>query len=143
MLAVRLFDEALARGLFVDNQRGLLLYSRGAFYEALGIRERALSDFDAAVALLPDFPIVYLYRGIIWGDKGQYDRALQDFLTAGKINPRDPLIFNNLGNVYQKMGDLERSIESYSRAIGLRADYAEAYYNRARTYALKYDEGMP
>lgn len=113
MLAVRLFDDALARGLFTDKQRGLLLYSRGASYEALGSRDRALSDFDAAIALLPDFPNVYLYRGIIWGDKGQYDRALQDFLTASKLNPADPLVFNNLGNAYQKIGNLERSIESY------------------------------
>jgi len=139
-LAVRLFDEALQRGLFADKQRGLLLYSRGASYEALGIRDRALADFDAAVALLPDFPNVYLYRGIVWGDKREYQRALQDFLTASKLNPTDPLVFNNLGNVYEKLGELDRAVENYDRAIGLRSNYAEAFYNRAHTYVLKQDE---
>lgn len=139
-LAVRLFDEALRRGLFADKQRGLLLYSRGASYEELGIRDRALSDFDAAVVLLPDFPNVYIYRGIIWGDKHEYHRALQDFLTASKLNPDNPLVFNNLGNVYQKLGNLDLAVENYDRAIGLRADYAEAYYNRAHTFVLKQDE---
>jgi tetratricopeptide (TPR) repeat protein len=140
-LAVRLFDEALQRGLFADKQRGLLLHSRGASYEALGIRDRALSDFDAAIALLPDFPNDYLYRGIIWGDKREYERALQDFITASKLNPSDPFVFNNLGNVYQRMGDLDRALENYGRALDLRADYAQAYYNRAHIYVLKQDEG--
>lgn len=139
-LAVRLFDEALQRGLFADKQRGLLLYSRGVSYEALGIRNRALSDFDAAVALLPDFSNVYLYRGIVWGEEREFQRALQDFLTASKLNPGDPLVFNNLGNVFQELEDLDRAIENYGRAIDLRSDYAQAYYNRARVYVLKQDD---
>lgn len=138
--AVRLFDEALQRGLFADKQRGLLLYSRGVSFEALGIRDRALSDFDAAVALLPDFPNVYLYRGIIWGEKSDYRRAMQDFLTASKLNPSDPLAFNNLGNVYEKLGDIDLAIENFGRAIRLQSDYAQAYYNRAHAYVLKQDE---
>lgn len=139
-LAIRLFDEALQRGLFSDKQRGLLLYSRGASNETLGRRDRALSDFDAAIALLPEFPNAYLYRGIVWGDEREYQRALQDFLTASKLNPGDPLVFNNLGNVYEKLGELDRAIENYGLAIRLRSDYAPAYYNRARTYVLKQDE---
>ncbi|MFH1346393.1 MAG: tetratricopeptide repeat protein [Pseudomonadota bacterium] len=139
-LAVRLFDEALRSGLFADKQRGILLYSRGASYEALGNRDRALSDFDAAVVLLPDFANVYLYRGIIWGDKGENGRALQDLLTARKLNPVDPLVFNNLGNAYERLGELDQAVENYGRAIHLRSDYAEAYYNRAHAFVLKQDD---
>lgn len=139
-LAIKLFDEALQRGLFADKQRGLLLYSRGVSYEALGIRDRALSDFDAAVALLPNFPNVYVYRGIVWSDKREYRRALQDFIRASMLNPADALVFNNLGNVYQKTGELDLAVQNYDRAISLRSSYAEAYYNRAQAYVLKEDE---
>lgn len=137
VLAIRLFDEALQRGLFAGKQRGLLLYNRGVSYEALGIPDRALADLDAAVTLLPDFPNVYVYRGLVWGGKREYQRALQDFMTANKLNPNDPVVFNNIGNVYEKLGELDLAVEHYGRAIGLRADYAEAYYNRAHVYALK------
>jgi len=139
-LAIRLFDEAIQRGLFADKQRGLLLYGRGTSFAALGIRDRALSDFDAAIALLPDFPNAYVDRGIIWSDKREYERALQDFLTASKLNPSDPFVFNNIGNTYQKMGEYNQALESYDHAIGLRSDYAEVYYNRARIYVSKQDE---
>ena len=90
--AIRLFDEALHRGLFADKQRSLLLHSRGASYEALGIRDRVLSDFDAAVALLPDFPNVYLYRGIIWGEKRVPTRDA-GFLDGQQINPERSACF--------------------------------------------------
>ena len=138
--AIRLFDEALQSGMFADKHRGILLYSRGVSYEAIGNRDRALSDFDAAFVLLPDFANVYLYRGIIWGDKREYRRALQDLFTARKLKPDDPLIFNNLGNVYEKLGELDEAIENYGRAILLRSDYAEAYYNRAHAFVLKQDD---
>lgn len=138
--AIRLFDDALKQGFFDDKQRGFLMYSRGTSYEALGLRDRALADFDAAVALMPDFPHAYLYRGIVFGIKGEHQRALQDFLTASRLDPTDPLVFNNLGNVYERLGDFDRAIENFSRAIGLRIGYAEAYYNRAHTYILKQDK---
>lgn len=139
-LAIRLFDKALTQGIFEDQQRGFLLYSRGVSYDSLGLRDRALADFDAAIVLIPEFSNLYLYRGVIWGDKGQYQRALQDFLTVSRLTPTDPLAFNNLGNVYDRLGDFDQAIVSFDRAIGLRVDYAEAYYNRAHTYALKQEK---
>jgi lipoprotein NlpI len=138
-LAIRLFDEALKQSVFDQKQRGMLFYGRGVSYEALGAHDRGLADFDAAVALIPEFPNTYLYRGIIWGNKGEHQRALQDFLTAGRLNPTDPLVFNNLGNVYQELGDLDRAFANFGRAIELQADNAQTYFNRARAYILKQD----
>ena len=139
-LAIRLFDNALKQGILEDKQRGFLLYSRGASYDSLGLRDQALADFDAAIVLIPEFPNLYLYRGVIWGDKGQYQRALQDFLTVSRLTPTDPLAFNNLGNVYDRLGDFDQAIVNFDRAISLRSDYAQAYYNRAHTYALKQEK---
>lgn len=56
------------------------------------------------------------------------------------MNQGDALVFNNLGNVYEKLEQLDGAVENYDRAVSLRSDYAQAYYNRARTYALKQDE---
>lgn len=139
-LAIRLFDNALKQGILEDKQRGFLLYSRGASYDSLGLRDRALADFDAAIVLMPEFPNLYLYRGVIWGDKGEYQRALQDFLTVSRLTPTDPLAFNNLGNVYDRLGDFDQAIVNFDRAISLRSDYTQAYYNRAHTYAMKQEK---
>jgi lipoprotein NlpI len=136
-LAIKLIDEALRQGSFTPKQKGILLFQRGFSYKALGLRDRALMDYDAAIALLPEFADAYNNRGIIWVYKRDYDRALQDLLHASRLAPDDPVISNNLGMVYGKKGDLVQAIENHDRAIRLKPDYAEAYYNRAEVYATK------
>lgn len=53
-------------------------YSRGVSYEARGLRDRALGHFDAAIALLPQFPNSYIYRALIWTHRREFDRARDD-----------------------------------------------------------------
>src|SRR5713226_2195901 len=67
-LAIQLFDQALTQGTFEKKDRGLLTYSRGVSYEELGMHDKALADLDAAIALIPDFPNAYIYRGLVWTD---------------------------------------------------------------------------
>ena len=132
--AIGLFNEAIRQGNFDNERYGFLVYSRGVCYESMGIRDKALADFDTAIALLPRFPNSYIYRGLIWTFEREYDRAIDDFLRARLLSPKDPLIFNNLAGAYEKKGDLDRAIESYDEAVRLHPGYAEAYYNRGLTY---------
>jgi tetratricopeptide (TPR) repeat protein len=136
--AVRLFDEALRLGL-TDERRAFVIYSRGVSYEALGMREKALADFDTAIAFLPGFVNSYIYRGIIWGDLRQFAYALQDFSKAAELSPRDPIVFNNLADTYQHLGDIDRALQNFDIAIRLDPTYAEAYYNRAAAFLARGD----
>lgn len=132
--AVGLFDRALQEGEFSLKEKGMLIYSRGACYENLGIPQKALADFNSAIALLPDFANAFNYRGIVWGELHEYDRAIADFEQAARLLPSDFLVFNNLGNAFTAKGEFARAIENYSRAVELRPEYAQAYYNRAAAY---------
>lgn len=58
--AIQLFDEAIRQGTFDQERRGFLIYSRGVCYEGLGVRDKALADFDSAIVLLPRFPNSYV-----------------------------------------------------------------------------------
>jgi lipoprotein NlpI len=135
--AIQFFDEALLTGNFDKEKRGFLLYSRGVSYEGLSIRDKALVDLDAAIALIPDFPNSYIYRGLIWVYERHYDRAIEDFSRARSLSPNNPLIYNNLAGAYEKKGDLERAIDTYNHALRLNPNYAEAYYNRAAAFLAK------
>ena len=137
--AIQLFTEALRVGNFPADQRGFLLYSRGVSLEGLGIRDRALVDLDAAIALLPSFPNSYIYRALIWTDRQEYDRAIEDLLQASRLNPSDPMVFNNLGGVYENKREFEKAIASYNQALKLSPNYADAYYNRAHAYLIQKD----
>lgn len=135
--AIQLFDEALRRGEFAPNQRGFLLYSRGVCYEALGLRDRALADFDAAIALLPKFPNSYIFRALIWAHGREFDRARDDLIQALQFDPKSALIHNNLGSIYEQKAELELAIESYGAAIRIDPTYAEAFYNRGHALMTK------
>lgn len=137
--AIQLFDEALRRGEFAPDQRGFLLYSRGVSYEALGLRDRALGDLDAAIALLPQFPNSYIYRALIWTDRREFDRARDDLMQALRLNPNNALIYNNLGSVHEHKAELDLAIENYGAAIRLDPAYAGALYNRAHAFIGKQD----
>jgi lipoprotein NlpI len=138
--AIQLFNEALRTGNCDKEKYGFLIYSRGVSYEGLGIRDKALVDFDAAIALIPNFPNSYIYRGLIWTFERQYDRAIEDFYRARSLSPNDPLIYNNLAGAYEKKGDLDQAIEAYTQALHFEPRYAEAYYNRAAAFLAKGDQ---
>jgi tetratricopeptide (TPR) repeat protein len=138
--AIGLFDEALRQGGFSAGDEGLLIYSRGVCYENLGVKQKALSDLNSAVALLPNFADAYAYRGIVWGELREFDRAIADFEQAKRFKPSDPLLFNNLGNAYAAKEQPAQAIANYTRAIELRRDYAEAFYNRAAVYLATHDD---
>lgn len=137
--AIQVFGEALRRGELAPNQRGFLFYSRGVSYEALGLRDRALGDLDAAIALLPQFPNSYVYRALIWTDRREFDRARDDLIQALRLNSTSALIYNNLGSVYEQKAELDLAIENYGAAIRLDPAYAEAFYNRAHAFIAKQD----
>lgn len=48
-LAIGLFDRALLQSNLSAAQQGMLYYGRGASYEQLEVRGRALSDLDTAI----------------------------------------------------------------------------------------------
>lgn len=138
-LAVQLFGEALKRDQLTSEQRGLLHYGRGVSYEALGLRDAALSDLDAAIALMPNFPNSYIYRALIWSGRRELDQARDDLLQALRLKPDTALIYNNLGSVYESKGDVDLAVDNYGAAIRRDPTYAKAFYNRAHAYVAKQD----
>ena len=138
-LAIGLFDRALQESDLTTAQRGMLYYGRGASYQQLDARGRALSDLDAAIALLPEFPNSYVYRALVWNSERRYEEAIEDLHFAQKRAPKDPTVLMNLAGALAQIGQLDRAIETYDQAIKERPDAAQLYYNRAVTYILRKD----
>ena len=139
LVAIGLFNQAMADSQLSRKQRGLLLFGRGSAYQQLGMTEPALTDLDGVVALLPDFAGGYVYRAVIWTAERRYEEALTDLQQAHQLAPNDATVLLNLGNVYAQTGRLELAIDQYGQAIGLRPDFDKAYYDRAGAYMTKRD----
>ncbi len=123
----------------IENQRReipFVYYHRGLAYLAMGRIDRALDDFNRAIALDPSDYYAYINRGYAYSNLGQTDKALADFDNAIALNPRSCEAYTNKGMVYGKAGLFDKAIEQFNKAIDIKPDSAMTYGNRGLAYSL-------
>jgi tetratricopeptide (TPR) repeat protein len=114
----------------VHSNRGEAYYYKHDF-------DHAISDFDQAIQLKPDYAVAYYDRGAAYILKGDSDRAIVDFNQAIQLKPDYAAAYCNRGTTYAFKGDHDRAITDFNQAIQLEPDFAEVYYNRGFVYTLK------
>ena len=92
--------------------------------------QEAISVYDRALSLKPDFAEAYAKRGIAKSVIKQPEAAIADFDQALSLNPDDAEVYYNRGSVGFDLGDYEAVIADFDRAIHLKPNLARAYYNR-------------
>lgn len=95
----------------------------------LGQDDKALEVIKKARELNPeDYNLLvdeaYAYYNT--GDKNKFTELLEEAIN---INPEDYILHYNIGVMKSEMGDIEGAIASYSKAVELKPDYADAYRN--------------
>ena len=94
--------------------------------------QEAVSAFDRAIHLKPDFAEAYNNRGFVKGKLGQHRDAVADFDRAIHLKPDFAEAYNNRGTTksFGKLGDYAAALADYDRAIRLKTGYASAYFGR-------------
>ena len=113
---------------------------RGLAYGKLGEQRRAISDYNRAVEINPNYSEAYNNRGIAYGKLGDQRQAIPDFDRAIAIDPKSAEVYNNRGVTYDKLGDHRRAIADYDRAVEINPEYPEAYNNRGGAYGALGDQ---
>ena len=80
---------------------------------------RALADYDRALALDPNLADAYNNRGILHLARGDVEAAQADFSAAIAINPAHALAYYNRGIALRLHGDLEDSKKDLEQAATL------------------------
>lgn len=80
--AVKLYDQAIDGGDLALEHLAAALYNRANAYQYLGVMEKAIEDYSAAIANKPSFPAAYYNRGFALDTKGEQGRAVKDFRKA-------------------------------------------------------------
>lgn len=96
--------------------------------------EKAIQNYDQAVALDPKFALAYYNRAIAYYNQGDYKQAIADYDQVIALDPESVNAYNNRGNAYHYQGDYKQAITDYDQAIALDPEYANAYNNRGNTY---------
>lgn len=110
--------------------------SAGVTYLQQGQVDRALRDFDRALALQPGLVVAWRNRGLAHRLKGDFERALADYEQALLFAPSDARIYTERGLVYLAIDDYAAGIRDFDRAIAFKPDLAAAMKHRGRAHFL-------
>jgi len=118
--------------------------NRGAVYAGLRQYDRALADYDRALAIDPDFSRALNNRGAAFQRIGDFEKARADFDRAVGLDPKNADVYYNRGNLYMAMEDYKSAIRDYTAAVELNPLHREARNNRGNAYcrAGDYDSGL-
>ena len=105
--------------------RGKAKADKGEYFEAI-------SDYDMAISLNPDFASAYHYRGKAKAKLGRHIDAIVDYDTAISLKPDDSSAYNSRGWAKYRLGRHAAAIADFDIAISLDPDAAYLYCNRGR-----------
>jgi Tfp pilus assembly protein PilF len=104
------------------NNRGLVYYQTGQF-------DKAVADFQKAVALRASYIDAYSNLGMAFFKSGRLDEAIANLEKAIALDPAYYKAYNNRALVFGAMGKFDKALEDYNRVIALQPSSPQAYYN--------------
>jgi tetratricopeptide (TPR) repeat protein len=90
----------------------------------------AITDFDQAIRLNPNFALAYNNRGNARSSLGDKQSAIADYDQAIRLDANNALTYYNRGNTRRDLGDNQRAITDYNQAIRLSPNDTHTYNNR-------------
>ena len=144
--AVTVYDAALERIPKIEPRHWALFYSRGIALERSGQWPRAEADFQRALELQPDQPLVLNYLGYSWVEKGEHlEKALKMIERAVELRPSDGYIVDSLGWAFFQLGHyaeatqyLERALELLPQDPTINDHLGDAYWRSGREAEARY-----
>ncbi len=132
-----LHDDSLVyddyfRALKLDPTRSRTWIHRATWYnDHLHDYKSALQDWDQAVALRPDDPLILDDRATTRGNLQQLADCLADYARSLQIAPDLPLTWMLRGRTWYQMQASRRAIADLDHAIALYPQFARALYWRS------------
>ncbi len=80
-------------------------------------------------------------QGLEAFSKRDWPAAVRQLRWALEYLPKSPAVHNSLGLAYLQSGDADHAAIEFRKAIALKPDFAEAYYNMAQALERRDDEG--
>ena len=105
---------------------------------------QAITAYDEAIRLNPQFAEAYNNRGIVKYEMGRYAEAVADYSTAVSLKPNFVNALNNRGNAQADLGQLQPAAQDLQAALRLDGNSAIIRNNLGNVYYLmqNYDAAL-
>lgn len=125
--SIELCDLALEHDFLIRQDRSATHVNRGVLWMRRNQDERALADFDASIALTPEFGEAHLMRGIALVELGRHREAIDALTQAMSLNPDRPeRAYYYRAAAYEELGDARGAYDDYRRAAEIAPDWRPA-----------------
>ncbi|RUM91599.1 MAG: hypothetical protein DSZ27_06070 [Thiomicrospira sp.] len=124
-----------------------LYRGKAVFYNLAGQKEKAIEEYNQALAVDKNQVELYLMQAMLFYDLEQYDRYEANLQQALSINPNDVDVLNALGYFYaEQKRKLDQATELLDKALSLAPDryyildsrgwlaYQKGQYEQAESY---------
>jgi Tfp pilus assembly protein PilF len=118
------------------------LLGRGEAHARAGRHARALEDFDAYIAAVPDDAYARFRRGLSQVRSGKLEPGIADFSEAIRLDPRLLSAYLERSRAYVTAGQLERAVPDLKEAVELAPRYAQAHNELAWLLATSRRDDM-
>jgi tetratricopeptide (TPR) repeat protein len=99
----------------------------------------ALAEFEAAAALTPDDPALWVWQGVIHLELGELDEAQPAFDTARSLYETDSDFLLERGRIYLLVGNLEAASADIEQVVALDPQSGMGYYFRSNIAVARED----
>ena len=101
--------------------------------EAVATLQKGIKQFPTELALVIDMINIYL-------GAGKETEAIDAMLKAIELDPTNHQLYFVTGVAYGKIKNYDKAVEFYNKAIGIKADYSDAYNNIGAVYLEQANE---
>ena len=116
--------------LFKEYPNDPLLFNiRGACHAGLGQLDVAVTNYEEAISIKPDYAKAHFNLGGSLHELGQLKAAVKSYEKTLEIEPGYAEAYNNLGNVFKELKQNDAAVKSYKKALEFKPDYVEAQYS--------------
>jgi predicted O-linked N-acetylglucosamine transferase (SPINDLY family)/ADP-heptose:LPS heptosyltransferase len=114
-------SDSVTRQTDVDE-----LINQGNNQEDQGLLQDALTSYEQAISINPNYARAYSNRGNVLQTLKRFSEALQSYDQALAIRPDYAEAFYNKGNTLQTINRLEDAIANYQQCLTIKANFAPA-----------------
>ncbi|MBN1125943.1 MAG: tetratricopeptide repeat protein [Sedimentisphaerales bacterium] len=101
----------------------------GSEYANRGQIDAAITHFQRALAINPDYQIAHYSLGVVLARRGQIDEAIAHFRKAVEIKPNFTEAHINLAIVMVSCGQVDEAIHHFKKALEIKPGYAVVHNN--------------
>jgi len=128
--AVRLIGRAIE----INSTEPIYYNNIGNAFKAQGNLKQALSSYQKALLLKPDFAEALVSMGSVYIEFGWFEEAISCFQKAMRFKQNFADAYYNMGIALKKQKRIDEAIMSYQKSLELNPGFFDAYYNLGAIY---------